>query len=142
MSTETRPVSDINITPLIDVMLVLLIIFMVVVPVAGRGLDAALPRPPASEQGTTVPPHVMVTVDRTGVAVGGTPFMTMADLQSHLREVFAARRERIAFVRASGSVEYSRVVEVVDSVAGAGADRIGLVLTARSADEVGGRRAQ
>ena len=142
MSRDARPVSDINITPLIDVMLVLLIIFMVVVPVAGRGLDAALPRPAASEEGAIVPPHVMVTVDETGVAVGGTPFLTMAELESHLRDVFAARSDRTAFVRASGAVHYSRVVEVLDSVTGAGADRIGLVLGAASADEVGGRRAQ
>ena len=141
MSAEARPVSEINITPLIDVMLVLLIIFMVVVPVAGRGLDTALPRT-SSTQGATRPPPIVVTVEGTGIVVGGKPIMTVAQLESHLRDLLATGTERAVFVRAGGTVSYSRVVEVIDSAAGAGAERVGLVLTTGATDEVGGGRTQ
>ena len=104
-------------------------------------MDTVLPRPSLEER-AALPPPIVVTVEGTGIVVRGTPFMTMADLESHLRDLLASRRERVVFVRASGTVHYSRVVEVLDSAAGAGADRIGLVLGAGATDEVGGRRAQ
>jgi biopolymer transport protein ExbD len=123
---DTRPVADINITPLIDVMLVLLIIFMVVVPVSRRALDAALPEParPDSRGG---PPAVVVVVDATGITLGTTPTLTVAALATALRDELIGRRDKTVFVRAGGGVPYARVVEVVDVVRGAGADRIGLV---------------
>ena len=140
-AAEVGTISEINTTPLIDVMLVLLIIFMVVAPVAGRGLDAALPRP-SSVEGVTVPPPIVVTLQGTEIAVGGRAIMTLADLESHLRDVFATRTEKVAFVRASGTVRYSHVVEVLDSVVGAGAERIGIVLATGASDEIGGSGAQ
>jgi biopolymer transport protein TolR len=126
MSRDNRPVADINITPLIDVMLVLLIIFMVVVPVSRRALDAALP-PPARPDSGVDPSAVVVAVDTNGIRLGTNPALTVAALERALREELTVRRDKTVFVRAVGGVAYARVVEVVDAARGAGADRIGLI---------------
>jgi len=132
MSRAARPVADINITPLIDVMLVLLIIFMVVVPVASRGLDAALPRPaPSGSEG--IPRSIVLGVDTTGFTLDAKPILTIAELRAGLRDLLLVRRDKTVFVRAAGDVAYARVVDAVDAARGAGAERIGLVSNARPA---------
>jgi biopolymer transport protein ExbD len=132
MSSAARPVADINITPLIDVMLVLLIIFMVVVPVASRGLDAALPRPAASRS-EGMPTSIVLGVDTTGFTLDAKPILTTAELQAGLRDLLLVRRDKTVFVLAAGDVSYARVVDAVDAARGAGAERIGLVSNARPA---------
>jgi biopolymer transport protein ExbD len=130
MSSAARPVADINITPLIDVMLVLLIIFMVVVPVASRGLDAALPRPaPSGSEG--IPRSIVLGVDTTGFTLDAKPILTIAELRAGLRDLLLVRRDKTVFVRAAGDVAYARVVDAVDAARGAGAERIGLVSNAK-----------
>jgi len=130
MSSAARPVADIDITPLIDVMLVLLIIFMVVVPVASRGLDAALPRPaPSGSEG--IPRSIVLGVDTTGFTLDAKPILTIAELRAGLRDLLLVRRDKTVFVRAAGDVAYARVVDAVDAARGAGAERIGLVSNAK-----------
>ena len=132
MSSAARPVAEINITPLIDVMLVLLIIFMVVVPMASRGLDAALPRPaPSGSEG--IPRSIVLGVDATGFTLDAKPILTIAELRASLRDLLLVRRDKTVFVRAAGDVAYARVVDAVDAARGAGAERIGLVSNARPA---------
>jgi biopolymer transport protein ExbD len=116
-----------NITPLIDVMLVLLIISMLLA-VPSRGLDVALPRP-AAPGGTppTAPPPLVIAVHADDVALDGRHLPSLAALETEIRDRLSVRADRTVFVRAVEPVSYARVVEAIDAARGAGADRIGLL---------------
>jgi len=121
-----RPTAEPNLTPLIDVMLVLLILFMLVTPIAQRGLDAALPAPPRSGVDHPHPPP-LIAVGLDSIELSGRRLGTMAELETELREVLAVRADHTVLVRVDGDVRYARAVEAMDASKAAGADRIGLV---------------
>jgi biopolymer transport protein ExbD len=128
MSMNTGGKAQINVTPLIDVLLVLIIIFMVITPIAPRGLQTVVP--PQSE--TAPPPDVVsreivITVAKDGTLEINRQPVTLANLGEQLTSLYRRHINDHVFVRGDRQLEYQAVAQVIDIARGAGWDQIGLM---------------
>ena len=123
--------SDINVTPMIDILLVLLIIFMVIVPVTPKGLDAMVPQPPKTPQKEAPERTIVVQIFYHGSApptykINETDY-SKAELLPKLTDIYANRAERIMFVKGDDKIDFRYVAEVIDIGRSASVDHIGLM---------------
>ncbi len=124
--SEHRPLSDINVTPLVDVVLVLLIIFMVTAPMLQMGIDVNLPKVKAKSVDITEE-KLVLTIDGGRRIFLNKNQIPLQDLKPKLEAIFQDRIEREIFMRADKNVPYGFVVEVMSEIRKAGVDRLGMV---------------
>jgi biopolymer transport protein ExbD/biopolymer transport protein TolR len=123
------PVADINVTPMVDVMLVLLIIFMVITPMLSKGVsvDMYRARNPIPMQAADKSDAIMVAVTKDGKTYLNTTQMPPDELPGKVKDMLATRIDKQVFIRSDARARYERVVECVDNLRAAGVDNLGLL---------------
>ena len=121
--------ADINMTPMIDVLLVLIIIFMVITPLTPKGLEALVPQPPKADQPQSQADQrtVVIVINRDkSMSINQEPTDEQR-LGPRLEEIFKTRAERVVFVKGDNELEYQYVAKAIDIAHGAGIDKVGLM---------------
>jgi len=123
------PVADINVTPMVDVMLVLLIIFMVITPMLSKGVSVDLVKTinPIPMQAADKSDAIIVAVTRDGKTYLNTTQMPPDQLPGKVKDMLTNRLDKMCFVKADSRARYEKVVEVVNNLRAAGVDQLGLL---------------
>jgi biopolymer transport protein ExbD len=123
------PVADINVTPMVDVMLVMLIIFMVITPMLSKGVsvDLAKTKNPIPMQAADKSDAIVCAVTRDGKTYLNTTQMPPEDMPAKVKDLLTNRVDKTVFVKADSRARYEKVVDVVDNLRAAGVDNLGLL---------------
>ncbi|MBK5290629.1 MAG: biopolymer transporter ExbD [Acidobacteriia bacterium] len=123
------PVSDINVTPMVDVMLVMLIIFMVITPMLSKGVSVEMVRTknPIAMQAADKEDAVLVAVTRDGKVFLGSTQIASDLLPAKVKDMLTNRLDKMCYLKSDQRARYERVVEVIDNLRAAGVDQLGLL---------------
>ena len=125
-NSDRGTMSQINVTPLVDVMLVLLVIFMVTAPMMQQGVQVNLPK--AETKALPAPEEsVIVSIERSGKVFINSAVIPEGELRARLAEMFASRSKKEVFLKADKDVPYGEVVKTMAEIKGAGIERLGMV---------------
>ena len=125
-NSDRGTMSQINVTPLVDVMLVLLVIFMVTAPMMQSGVQVNLPK--ADTKGLSAPEEaVIVSIDKSGAAFINSTAVKPGELRDKLLELFTKRTKKEVFLKADKDVPYGEVVKAMADIKGSGVERLGMI---------------